>query len=335
MKIRLSKTEVFIFSFFGILLFIIPYIFTRKWGILPLEDVGGSIGGITAPFISFFGSILIYLALKAQIDANDKIQEQFKEQEKTNYRQNFETTFFNLLNIHNAILENIDFDTTAITKYDSLEKYLNKNSVYEFINDEINQNSTLHSRDVFSFTYRILFSLVEDDLMFEKKIVSSFYDEQDLIIQKRNFDLIEKINTKELKYNDYLINTKFLDLYDLIYFKINSDFGHYFRNLYRIIKIIDEKKFIEDEIENFKIQYSYTSIVRAQLSDDEIKWLFFNCLSNKGFLNFKPLIEKYTLLKIIDEDILVNKYYMPLYLKSAFIKPTNEDLKQHIQRFNK
>lgn len=333
MEIKLTKKEWLIFLGFGILLFIIPYLFTRRWGILPIEDVGGTIGGVTAPFLGFFGSILVYLALKSQVVANNKIQEQFKEQERTNYRQNFENTFFNLLTIHNSILENIDFETRDITKYDILEDYFKKNIVYEFINKEINENNPLHSRDVFRFSHRILFSLIEDDLMFEKKIPLNFYTENDLVRQKKQFELIKNINTKELKYNDYIINTKFQDLYDLIYFKINSDFGHYFRNLYRIIKIIDEKTFVEDEIENFNIKYSYTSIVRAQLSDDEIKWLFFNCLSNKGFKKFKPLIEKYTLLKIIDRDNLVNKYYSPLYLETAFKKPKKEEISEHINKF--
>lgn len=80
MKIKISKKEWFIFIGFGLLLFIIPYLFTQPWGILPIEDVGGTVGGVTAPFLGFFGSILVYLALKAQVDANNLIQQQFEVQ---------------------------------------------------------------------------------------------------------------------------------------------------------------------------------------------------------------------------------------------------------------
>ncbi len=43
-------------------------------------SIGDTIGGITAPFINIIGSILVFFALKAQIDANKLIQNQFDEQ---------------------------------------------------------------------------------------------------------------------------------------------------------------------------------------------------------------------------------------------------------------
>lgn len=81
MKFKLSKLEWAVFIGFGLILFIIPYVFTRTWGILPIEDVGGTIGGITAPFLGFFGSLLVYFALKAQVEANQQIQTQIRNQE--------------------------------------------------------------------------------------------------------------------------------------------------------------------------------------------------------------------------------------------------------------
>lgn len=61
-----------------------PLIFT-----LPLEltdftgtgEIGDTIGGITAPFINVLGAILVFLALKAQIQANLIIQDQIDQQE--------------------------------------------------------------------------------------------------------------------------------------------------------------------------------------------------------------------------------------------------------------
>lgn len=44
--------------------------------------VGDTIGGITSPVSQFLGSILIYLALKAQLDANMIIQDQVNEDNK-------------------------------------------------------------------------------------------------------------------------------------------------------------------------------------------------------------------------------------------------------------
>lgn len=106
--------------------------------------------------------------------------------------------------------------------------------------------------------------------------------------------------------------------YEHFYRKLNSNFGNYFRNLYRIIKQIDDFKFDEDPKKNFEKKYYYTSIVRAQLSDSEVKWMMFNSLTHYGE-KFKPLIEKYSLLKILSNNNLsAISEYRQLYDKRAF-----------------
>lgn len=89
-----------------------------------------------------------------------------------------------------------------------------------------------------------------------------------------------------------------------------SDLGHYFRNLYHIIKFIDESK-----IENKK---RYTNFVRAQLSAGELALIFFNCLTELGNEKFKPLIEKYSLLKNMDYNLMFNKEHLNEYNEKAF-----------------
>lgn len=61
-----------------------------------------------------------------------------------------------------------------------------------------------------------------------------------------------------------------------------SDLGHYFRNLYHLIKFIDKSTSNE---KNF-----YAHLVRAQLSSHELLLLFYNCLSPYGIEKFKPLV---------------------------------------------
>ncbi len=74
--------------------------------------------------------------------------------------------------------------------------------------------------------------------------------------------------------------------------------GHYFRNLYQVIKFI-KKSDIEDK-------HFYSDLIRAQLSSAELKLLFYNCLSEYG-TNFKPYIEEFALLKHLDRDDLFNR----------------------------
>ena len=83
--IKLSKKEWIVFLIIGVIILAIPYFLTMESGFISFADtgeIGDTIGGITAPFIGFFGSILVYFALKAQIDANEQVRLQFAKQEK-------------------------------------------------------------------------------------------------------------------------------------------------------------------------------------------------------------------------------------------------------------
>lgn len=77
-------------------------------------------------------------------------------------------------------------------------------------------------------------------------------------------------------------------------------FDHYFRHLYTLIKFIDNQP---NEFLTPEEKYKYTSIVRATLSRYEFIWLYYNCLSGAGE-KFKPLIETYSLLKNLRQDLL-------------------------------
>jgi hypothetical protein len=91
-------------------------------------------------------------------------------------------------------------------------------------------------------------------------------------------------------------------LYDY-YFQIHqSDLGHYFRNLYHIVRYIDESGF------GTKFKSNHVAHLRAQLSNYELLLLTYNGLHDYG-AKFYPLIEKYQLHKSINiEDKLPNEY---------------------------
>lgn len=75
--------------------------------------------------------------------------------------------------------------------------------------------------------------------------------------------------------------------------------GHYFRNLYRIFKYVHETNLIEDK------QF-YTDIVRAQLSNNELRVLFYNCGFFSAGEKFKELVEKYELLDNFHASNMLN-----------------------------
>lgn len=123
------------------------------------------------------------------------------------------------------------------------------------------------------------------------------------------------IRTKGAKHN---IDTKTASLkdtfegYHLFFEQNQNDLGHYFRNLYHIIKYIDKS-----DIDKKK---TYTNFVRAQLSSYELVLIFYNCLTDYGNEKFKPLIEKYSLLKNMNRGLIFNKVHENEYNTNAYGK---------------
>jgi hypothetical protein len=103
---------------------------------------------------------------------------------------------------------------------------------------------------------------------------------------------------------------KIHEAYRSTYNNRQGDLGHYFRNLYNLVKFVHTA-----EVSNKKF---YANLVRAQLSNQELQMLFYNCLSPNGSEKFKPLIEEYALLKNLPEDLLCNPTHKTLYSASAF-----------------
>lgn len=97
---------------------------------------------------------------------------------------------------------------------------------------------------------------------------------------------------------------KTLDELKLLYGKwfiiFNAELGHYFRHLYHIVKFVDNNSYFSlSKKEKYLKEYDYIKISRAQLSNSELVLLSLNALSENG-TKFKPLIEKYELLKNIN-----------------------------------
>ena len=119
-------------------------------------------------------------------------------------------------------------------------------------------------------------------------------------------------NEKEKEKNNNLNEQEICEKAYLIYYQYHqSDLGHYFRNLYHIFKFIKKS-----EIENKK---SYTNLVRAQLSNDELFLLFYNSSSTLGKDKFLPLIEEYNLLKNLNRKFFIEENnHLDFYKNSAY-----------------
>ena len=101
-----------------------------------------------------------------------------------------------------------------------------------------------------------------------------------------------------------------IQIYINQYENYQYNFSHYFRNLYRIIKFIDQSDVDERQ--------RYADILRAQLSPQEMLMLFYNGLTFYGDKKMKPLIEKYELLKNMPQRSLIEFEHKNKYQGTAF-----------------
>lgn len=69
------------------------------------------------------------------------------------------------------------------------------------------------------------------------------------------------------------------------------ELGHYFRNIYRILKFIEES--------DIPRKAEYSGLLRANLSNPELALLFYNGITDRGD-KLKPLAEKYALFENLE-----------------------------------
>lgn len=263
------------------------------------DFVGGFIGSIWA----LAGVVLFYVALteqrtdfatnrevlsaqtealKQQIREFELQREELSEtrkvfiiQSKTLKVQQFESTFFNLLNLHHQIVNSIDlvsYEKKPATKNVPIAKYI----------EQMNESGD-----------RIITTGRDTFVKFRKGLENEYKKTIESDSENDEF---------------YIINKAYINYY----LRHQSDLGHYFRNLYHIFKFINNS--------NISDKSRYTSLVRAQLSNDELVLLFYNSISENGKDEFKPLIEKYHLLKNLNQTSLIRKDEHSKYYKDSAYK---------------
>lgn len=99
--------------------------------------------------------------------------------------------------------------------------------------------------------------------------------------------------------------------WERVYEEFQLYLSHYFRNLYHLVKLVDDSD-VDDK-------RRYTSLIRAQLSATEHLLLFYNGVSRYGRDRFKPLIEEYALLENMRfQDVIDPTKLLPLYEPAAY-----------------
>lgn len=99
--------------------------------------------------------------------------------------------------------------------------------------------------------------------------------------------------------------------YVLFWNQHRSELGHYYRYLYNVVRFLKESDYSKEY---------YVKILRAQLSDQELVVIFYNCLSLHG-AKFKRLAEEFALFDNLPLNLLLDPIHKDLMLPSAFGEP--------------
>lgn len=240
-----------------------------------IVDVLSAVGSLA----TFGAFIFLFVQQYQNNNAQKRTETQLKEQQDKSNVSQFESSLFNLLNLYNQIVEQLE--------------YLRTNHIFG------NSNTTHEvGKRVFNQAFYLLRDICEGPIEFE-------YNEEQ---QKETSDRYGKrsIQSKE-EAKERIVGFYHSHYYDLF----ESLLNHYFRNLYHIYKYIDKSKLIDDKRRKY-----YASIVRAQLSQNELYVIMFNMIiQGYGYPNMLILDRKYEILKNFNHSAPHLQYFYELYLE--------------------
>jgi hypothetical protein len=127
-------------------------------------------------------------------------------------------------------------------------------------------------------------------------------------------------------------------------FEQGNPVGHYFRNIYQLLKYIDGFGLeasdgfhsvdlyakVVKSLKNYNRQRTYANMLRAQLSSPEVSCIFLSGLTSEG-VELKYYLEKYSILKNLDDDQLGTDAVKLLYAKCAFQESEDIDMREIIR----
>lgn len=262
-----------------------------------LGEVGEFVGGTAGSLWALAGLFFIYAAFVGQQEElvyqrvelrstreelqfqRDDLAEQQRLQNEQARKQIFESTFFQLLRLHSDIVHRIRYEDVDIT----------------FVDGARPQSDRLSGREAFRSFYG--------------RYDQSYRRWTNVITSRPEYEQASS-DPRDIDHED--LEQAIIQSYEEFYVEVQSDLGHYFRNLYQMVSFVDSSPAALEERE------SYMSFIRAQLSSYELLVLFYKGLSHYGRGNFKPLIEKYTLLENLPVDRLIDRRHKELYSGDAF-----------------
>lgn len=229
--------------------------------------------------------------------------EKNKQQYEFIRKQQFESTFFNMMKQLEDIVSKLTISDMKSHTEHSHSTYAKGSS---YTTRKYIDNIT--GRNVFDFLFNEYFvTVTERDI--KEKLESSISEIQiypDSIYYKNMMSIDSKIDSDHLEFKG--VKSVITELGIKGYEGCSAVYllDHYFRYLYRIMRFVDEADFLESSSSDITVRYKYMGILRATLSPYELVFLFYNDLSKYGNEKVKPLIEKYSFFKSLRKELLAN-----------------------------
>lgn len=247
-----------------------------------LGPFGDFFGGIVNPLLTAGTLVAVAVTILMQRTQLDLADRNTKKSVALMERQGFETTFFNMLGLHNATIRDLQFTPKIV----SLPVWYNDP---DYVSDDIEGENI--EKEVFDnvldedWDYEFDYEGEPDELLVGLELTPA----SGRTVFARVLELMDSDNNPSSDYATYHRIQKYH----------NYVLGHYFRTLYQILELVDE----HFGFEAYEEATRYTSIIRAQLSANELVLLFYNCsyrLVDNG--EFRRLIVRYEIFEHMPLD---------------------------------
>ncbi|MES2380957.1 MAG: putative phage abortive infection protein [Bacteroidota bacterium] len=295
----------------------------------PHEDIFGSIGGLGGFIGGIIGTLVATIALiyiRKTYDLQEielkKTREQLELQQSYLHKQQFESTFFKMLDMIHSLskdfkdINNKNFFTGLII---NMKPFYN--AVFELDNTDVEhvsfqqmeRNYQLQNRAILPIinNHKDVFNKDKKDITIET--IQEFYSEYSLAHGEGQFhkDLklwLRRDILNEQEYVGYLFREFFLET--------NSELGHFFRYINNTIEFA-----IQERKEIYKDEKYYINLIQAQLSNSQLIVLFYNCISPLGIdktndYKFKENLDYYHLFKNLQPSLLLDPKHIEYYPKT-------------------
>lgn len=256
-----------------VVIFFMPILLTRKIGFIDFTStgqIGDTIGGITAPFISMIAAFLTYCAFMKQLEANDIHFKRSNNQDNALSRERFEHNFFNFLSLLKSLESEVEIENVGKSKQAFHYIFYEYKAICVFILRIIKENNSELSEIFKEISFNLFINGVSKTSTFRIDAFKCMYnneEEKELIkrIQRNGNDRLLQI--QELRKNNVFI-IPYLDDYDKT---IKMFDGHRCRiiSFYRLFYKIIEYIYIENKNNQLNIKL-YWDILLSQLSEHEI-----------------------------------------------------------------